>query len=216
MSPSQRWEFWIDRGGTFTDCLGRDPSSGEVCVAKVLSTQRAPLEGIRQILGLGPGDPIPASDVRMGTTIATNALLERKGTPFALVITRGFRDLLEIGTQARPDIFDLRIHKPEVLYQEVLEVAARADAEGQILERPDPDEVRVQLRALVERGLRSVAIVILHAYQAAELERELGEIALAVGFEHVALSHEVAAEIGLVARGVRVPFHHTKNGFFAL
>ena len=201
MTVEGRWEFWIDRGGTFTDCLGRDPVSGEVRVAKLLSSDRAPLEGIRMILGLAPGAPIPPCDVRMGTTIATNALLERQGAPCALVITRGFRDLLEIGTQARPHIFDLEIHKPEGLYQEVLEVSARADAEGRVLERPDPDQVRSELRALCERGLRSIAVVLLHAYRAGELEREIGELAREVGFEHVALSHEVAAEIGMVARG---------------
>jgi 5-oxoprolinase (ATP-hydrolysing) len=201
MTARARWEFWIDRGGTFTDCLGRDPESGEIRVEKVLSSDRAPLDGIRQILGLAADDPIPACDIRMGTTIATNALLERKGTACALVITRGFRDLLEIGTQARPRIFDLEIRKPDVLYREVLELSARADTEGRILERPDPDETRLALRGLRERGLRSVAIVLLHAYRAQSLEREIGALAREVGFEHVALSHEVAAEIGVLGRG---------------
>ena len=196
-----RWEFWIDRGGTFTDCLGRDPESGEIRVAKILSSDRAPLEGIRQILGLETSQPIPPSDIRMGTTIATNALLERKGAACALVISSGFRDLLEIGTQARPRIFDLEIRKPEVLYREVLEVHARADAKGHILERPEPDATRRALRELRERGLRSVAVVLLHAYRAQALERELGALASEVGFEHVALSHEVAAEIGVLGRG---------------
>ncbi|MEE9279572.1 MAG: hydantoinase/oxoprolinase N-terminal domain-containing protein, partial [Myxococcota bacterium] len=201
MTVRDRWEFWIDRGGTFTDCLGRDPESGEVRVAKVLSSDRAPIEGIRQILGLVESEPIPPCDIRMGTTIATNALLERKGTACALVITRGFRDLLEIGTQARPRIFDLEIRKPEVLYREVLEVDARADAEGAILERPDPEDTREALRAVRERGLRSVAIVLLHAYRAHTLELEIGALAREVGFDHVALSHEVAAEIGILGRG---------------
>ena len=201
MTARTRWEFWIDRGGTFTDCLGRDPESGEIRVEKVLSSDRAPLDGIRQILGLAASDPIPPCDIRMGTTIATNALLERKGTACALVITRGFRDLLEIGTQARPRIFDLEIRKPDVLYREVLELSARADPEGRILERPDPDETRLALRGLRERGLRSVAIVLLHAYRAQSLEREIGALAREVGFEHVALSHEVAAEIGVLGRG---------------
>ena len=191
----------MDRGGTFTDCLGRDPASGKILVAKILSSDRAPIEGIRQILGLETSDPIPPSDIRMGTTIATNALLERKGTACALVISSGFRDLLEIGTQARPHIFDLEIRKPEVLYREVLEVEARADAQGQILQRPDPDATRQALRELRERGLRSIAVVLLHAYRAQSLERELGALATEVGFEHVALSHEVAAEIGVLGRG---------------
>ena len=196
-----RWEFWIDRGGTFTDCLGRDPDTGAVHVAKVLSRDRAPLEGIRKLLGLAEDDAIPACDVRMGTTLATNALLERTGTPSALLITRGFRDLLEIGTQARPSIFDLEIRKPELLYREVLEVAARADAAGKVLERPDPDQLRRQLQGLLERGLRSLAVVVLHAYRAPELELEIGRIAAELGFLHTALSHEVAAEIGMGGRG---------------
>jgi 5-oxoprolinase (ATP-hydrolysing) len=137
----------------------------------------------------------------MGTTLATNALLERKGTPFALAITRGFRDLLAIGTQARPRIFDLEIRKPELLYRDVLEVDARADADGAVLARPDPKQLRADLARLRERGLASLAVVVLHAYRAAELEREIGAIAGEVGFTHVALSHEVAAEIGLLARG---------------
>ena len=201
MAGGARWEFWIDRGGTFTDCLGRDPQRRDIRVAKVLSSDRAPLVGIRQILGLAEGEPIPPCDIRMGTTIATNALLERKGAPCGLVITRGFRDLLEIGNQARPRIFDLEIHKLEALYREVLEVSARADPQGRVLERPDPAELRTGLRALRERGLRSLAVVVLHAYCAGELEREIGALATELGFEHVALSHDVAAEIGAVGRG---------------
>ena len=198
---ARRWEFWIDRGGTFTDCLGRDPASGAVSVAKLLSSDRAPLVGIREILGLAPDARIPPCDIRMGTTIATNALLERKGTDCALAITRGFRDLLEIGTQARPDIFALEIRKPEVLYREVLEVDARCDPQGGVLERPDPVALREELCALRERGHQSLAVVVLHAYRAGELEREIGALAREAGFEHVALSHEVAAEIGIVGRG---------------
>ncbi len=109
MAARGRTEFWIDRGGTFTDCIARDAETGRLRVAKRLSSDRAPLDAIRELLGLAPGAPIPPCDVRMGTTLATNALLERKGAPFALVITRGFRDLLAIGTQARPKLFDLAI-----------------------------------------------------------------------------------------------------------
>jgi 5-oxoprolinase (ATP-hydrolysing) len=198
---SGRWSFWIDRGGTFTDCLGLDPDSGEIRVAKVLSSDRAPLEGIRAILGLAANAPIPACDIRMGTTIATNALLERRGTPCVLVITRGFGDLLEIGTQARPRIFDLRIRKPEVLYREVIEVDARLDAAGEPLAGTDPGPLREQLEAARARGLESVAVVILHAHRNGAPEREIGAIARELGFGHVALSHEVDAEIGAVGRG---------------
>ncbi len=201
MARAGRWQFWIDRGGTFTDCLGLDPGSGEIRVAKLLSSDRAPLAGMREILGLAADEPIPPCDIRMGTTIATNALLERKGAACALLITRGFRDLLEIGTQARPDIFALEIRKPEVLYREILEVDARADPAGGVLARPDPERLRAELRALHERGLRSAAVVVLHAYCAGALEREIGELATEIGFEHLALSHEVAAELGLVGRG---------------
>jgi 5-oxoprolinase (ATP-hydrolysing) len=201
MGEPARWEFWIDRGGTFTDCLGRDPASGRLRVAKLLSSDRAPLRAIRTLLGIGEAEPIPACDIRMGTTLATNALLERKGTRFALAITRGFRDLLAIGTQARPRIFDLEIRKPELLYREVLELDARADASGTVLARPEPARLRSELRLLRERGFSSLAVVVLHAYRAGELEREIGDAAREVGFTHVALSHEVAAEIGLLARG---------------
>ncbi len=201
MGEAPRWEFWIDRGGTFTDCIGRDPASGRLRVAKVLSSDRAPLVAIRALLGLGDTVPIPACDIRMGTTLATNALLERKGTEFALAITRGFRDLLAIGTQARPRIFDLEIRKPGLLYREVLELDARADAHGAVLARPDPALLRAELARLRARGFASLAVVVLHAYRAGELEREIGEAAREAGFRHVALSHEVASEIGLLARG---------------
>jgi 5-oxoprolinase (ATP-hydrolysing) len=198
---SARWEFWIDRGGTFTDCLGRDPDNGQIHVAKVLSSGKAPVEGIRRILGLRENEAVPACDVRMGTTVATNALLERKGAPCGLVISRGFRDALEIGTQARPKIFELHIKKPDLLYRHVVEVDARADAQGRVLARPTSEVARTAFVELREKGLDSVAIVLLHAYRAPELELWLGELARKAGFSHVSLSHEVANEIGLVARG---------------
>ena len=201
MSGAERWEFWIDRGGTFTDCLGRDPRGGGLRVAKVLSSDGAPLVGIREILGLEPGAPIPPCDIRMGTTIATNALLERHGVRCALLITRGFGDLLEIGTQARPRIFELEIRKPEVLYERVVEIDARADRDGGVLQRPDPGELRRQLEALRADGIDSLAVVVLHAYCAPGLEKEIGALAREVGFGDVALSHEVAAEIGILGRG---------------
>ncbi len=195
------WQFWIDRGGTFTDCLGLAPASGELRVQKVLSSDRAPLVGIRALLRIADDEPIPPCSVRMGTTVATNALLERKGVRTALVITRGFADLLEIGTQARPRLFDLAIVKPQVLYGAVLEVDARAAADGSVLSRPDPAAVRADLERLRADGFESVAVVVLNAHVCASLEEELGSVARAVGFSHVALSHEVAAEIGMLARG---------------
>lgn len=194
------WTFLIDRGGTFTDCIGVAPGGTRELSTKVLSSDRAPIEAIRKLLGLGPGQPIPACHVRMGTTVATNALLERKGTPTLLVITRGFRDLMAIGVQARPDLFALDIRKPEVLYQRVLEVDARASADGTILIRPDTTQTLAELTAARAAGIQSVAVVTLHACAAPALERELGELARQAGFEHISLSHEVAPELGMLRR----------------
>jgi 5-oxoprolinase (ATP-hydrolysing) len=200
--PGPRYrQFWIDRGGTFTDCLGHDPDTGAIGVTKVLSSDRAPIDGIRRLLGLGEGQAVPPSEIRMGTTIATNALLERKGARCALVISRGFRDLLAIGDQVRPDIFDIEIRQPERLYQQVVEVAARAAADGTVLERPDPAELRDRLRELCQHGIDSLAVVVLHGCRAPQLEREIGAVAAELGFARVSLSHQVAAEIGVVARG---------------
>jgi 5-oxoprolinase (ATP-hydrolysing) len=193
-------DFFIDRGGTFTDCLGVD-EHGTVRLAKVLSSDRAPLEGIRQLLGLDAAQPIPACRVRMGTTLATNALLERTGERFALLITRGFRDLLRIGTQARPDLFALAIHKPSTLYDEVLELDARCDPAGNPLERPDRARLAEELGALRARGIDSVAVVVLGDHRRGTLEREVGELCRAAGIGEVSLSHELAPRIGLLLRG---------------
>jgi len=193
-------DFFIDRGGTFTDCLGID-QHGTLRLAKVLSSDRAPLEGIRQLLGLGADQAIPACRVRMGTTLATNALLERKGERFALLITRGFRDLLQIGTQARPELFALAIHKPSVLYDEVLELDARADREGVPLVRPDRAALSSQLLALRARGIDSVAVVVLGDHRTGALEREVGELARAAGIAEISLSHQLAPRLGLLLRG---------------
>ncbi len=201
MGDHERWQFWIDRGGTFTDCLGVEPGSGVIRTAKVLSSDRAPLDGIRALLGIASDAPIPSCAVRMGTTLATHALLERKGTPTALAITRGFGDLLAIGDQTRPDLFALEVHKPGVLYREVFEVEARCDAAGRVLEEPHETSVRAQLSALRARGIDSLAIVFLHAYRAGALETRVGAWAHEEGFTHVSLSHVVAAEIGMLGRG---------------
>ncbi|HYP98447.1 MAG TPA: hydantoinase B/oxoprolinase family protein [Polyangiaceae bacterium] len=193
-------DFFIDRGGTFTDCLGVD-EAGAVHLAKVLSSDRAPLEGIRQLLGLRADQAIPPCRVRMGTTLATNALLERKGERFALLITRGFRDLLQIGTQARPDLFALAIQKPSVLYEEVLEVDARCDRNGVALERPDRAQLLADLEQLRARGIDDVAVVVLGDHQSGALELELAEIVRAAGISQVSLSHQLAPRLGLLARG---------------
>jgi 5-oxoprolinase (ATP-hydrolysing) len=193
-------DFFIDRGGTFTDCLCID-DHGRLRVAKVLSSDRAPLEGMRQLLGLPEGAPIPASRVRMGTTLATNALLERTGQRFALLITRGFADLLAIGTQARPDLFALDIHKPGVLYERVLEIDARADRDGTPVLRPEREALLAELRELRAEGIDSVAVVVHGDHRTGVLERAVGELARAAGIANVTLSHEVAPRLGLLARG---------------
>lgn len=192
------WQFWIDRGGTFTDCLGRAPD-GSIRIAKVLSGDRAPLDGIRRILGLDDGAPIPPCEVRMGTTVATNALLERKGVATGLVITRGFGDLLAIGTQARPELFALDVVKPPPLHRACLEVDARLDAAGRVLAEPDEPALLEALRAL--RGAcESAAVVVMHAYRDDALERSIAALARRAGFDHVTTSRELAAEPGLLAR----------------
>lgn len=198
------WQFFIDRGGTFTDCLGVGPDGTRKAI-KVLSSDDAPLLAIRQLLKLDEETPIPSCEVRVGTTLATNALLERKGARTLLVITRGFADLLEIGTQARPAIFALDIKKPEVLYERVIESCARAKPDGEVacetvaLET-EREAVLSALREARSSGLESVAVVVLNGHVAAPLERDLEQGARAAGFSHVSMSHECANEVGLLAR----------------
>jgi 5-oxoprolinase (ATP-hydrolysing) len=200
IGATSTWQFWIDRGGTFTDCLGRSPN-GELKFVKVLSSDQAPLEGIRRLLKLAENDPIPACEVKMGTTIATNALLERKGRPHALLITRGFADALEIGTQQRPDIFEIRIIKPSVLYKTVDEIDERISAGGEILRSPDLQQAQQKLQELLDQGLDNLAIVFLHGFAFPQHEKKIGEMARSLGFRNVSCSHEVCPEIGLTARG---------------
>ena len=193
------WQFWIDRGGTFTDCLGRDPASGAVQAVKVLSSDGAPLEGIRRLLGIAADAAIPPCEVRMGTTLATNALLERRGVPCALAVTRGFGDLLAIGDQSRPELFALDIVKPPPLAEVVVEVDARLAADGAVLAR-DGENLAAALAAARERGAESLAVVVLHAYLDDALEREVGEAARRAGFAHLTLSAELSGEQGFLAR----------------
>ena len=196
------WSIWLDRGGTFTDGIGRAPG-GELRVAKVLSRDDAPggaaVAAIRALLGLGPDEPVPPCDVRMGTTLATNALLERRGAPTALAITRGFADLCAIGDQTRPDLFALDIVRPEVLYREVIEIDARAAPDGTVLAAPG-DELEAELAAARARGCTSLAVVVLHAYAAPALEQAVAEVARRAGFAHVSCSAEAGAEIGVLGR----------------
>ena len=203
-----RWRFWIDRGGTFTDIVGRCPS-GELHTAKLLSDNPehyddAAIEGIRRLLDLDPDESIPAEridHVRMGTTVATNALLERRGERTALLITRGFGDALRIGHQARPDIFALNIRRPELLYETVLEIDERVRADGKVLQAPKPAQVFEALQALYQRGIRALAIVFVHGYRYPEHEQLVARLARDVGFKQISLSHEVSPLIRLIGRG---------------
>ena len=206
-NSSPRWDFWIDRGGTFTDVIGRDPK-GKLHVRKLLSESPAyvdaAVQAIRDLLGLAAGAPIPADTigfVKMGTTVATNALLERRGERTLLVTTKGFRDALEIGYQSRPKIFARNIVKPEQLYSDVVEIDERVLADGVILRRPDLAVVRRQLEAAKAQGFDAIAIVFMHAYRSPEHERQVAVVAREIGFAQVSVSHECSALIKLVGRG---------------
>jgi len=206
--PDGKWEFWIDRGGTFTDVIGRRPDNTLVA-HKLLSEQPhanrdAAVQGIRDLLGVAAGAPIPQERIRsvkMGTTVATNALLERKGERTLLLITRGFRDALRIGYQARPKIFARHIIKPAMLYEEVVEVDERVRADGTVERAPDLDPIRAILAAALARGIGAVAIVLLHSYRYPEHERRLAALARELGFPQVSVSHEISPLIKLVGRG---------------
>ncbi|KAI0509413.1 hydantoinase B/oxoprolinase [Xylaria bambusicola] len=254
MSPTEQQRgirIAIDRGGTFTDCVGT--LNGEDVVIKLLSEDPAnyddaPLEGIRRIMShfqnreIPRGEPLDTSQIdsiRMGTTVATNALLERKGEKIALVVTKGFRDCLTIGNQSRPKIFDLAIKKPDVLYEEVVEIDERVTLEDyaedpvrnvtkaevragspeaakselvmglsgeavRVLERPPEDKIKDQLKNIYDKGIRSIAVCLMHGYTFPDHEAMIGRIAKDIGFEHVSLSHELMPMIKLVSRATSV------------
>lgn len=202
------WQFWIDRGGTFTDIVAARPN-GRLEALKLLSSapllyRDAATEGIRRFLGLEPGARIPAdliASVRIGTTVATNALLERKGAPTVLVITAGLEDQLEIGTQARPDIFARRVVKPDMLYRRVLGAAERVRADGTVETPLDEAALADGLAAARRAGCTSAAIVLMHAYAYPDHERRAAALARDAGFEQVSVSHEIAPLIKIVPRG---------------
>jgi 5-oxoprolinase (ATP-hydrolysing) len=203
-----RWQFWIDRGGTFTDIVARRPD-GQLVTHKLLSDNPArnadaAVAGIRELLGLDTDAPIPARQieaVRMGTTVATNALLERKGARTVLVITRGFGDALRIGYQDRPHIFSRNIVLPELLYERVVEVDERVIADGTPLRAPDLDRLAAELQAAHDDGIRAVAVVCLHSHLYPAHEQAIGKVAEQIGFPQISLSAEVSPLIKLVSRG---------------
>jgi len=204
----KRWQFWIDRGGTFTDVVGRRPD-GSLITHKLLSDnpeqyRDAAVAGIRHLLGLQAGEPVTPERVecvKMGTTVATNALLERKGEPTLLVTTRGFRDALRIAYQNRPRLFDRRIVLPELLYSEVVEAHERLAAQGDVIEPLDQAHLRAQLQQAFGHGLRSVAIVFMHGYRFTQHEQAAARIAREIGFTQVSTSHETSPMMKFVSRG---------------
>lgn len=199
-----QWQFWIDRGGTFTDVVARDPQ-GLLHTAKLLSSDPeryadAAVEAIRRLTGAGDG-PIPPCTLRIGTTIATNALLERKGEPVLLAITKGFRDAIRIGYQDRPDLFARRIDLPPPLHADVVEMDERLMQDGTILTPLDEVAAQAALQRGYDAGLRAVAIVLMHGYRYPAHEQALARIARQIGFTQISVSHEVAPLIKLVGRG---------------
>ena len=203
-----KWSFWVDRGGTFTDIVARAPDGG-FQTRKVLSEnpeayEDAALHGIRDLMGLAPEAAIPSDridGIKMGTTVATNALLERKGDRTLLLITRGFRDALKIGHQARPDIFAKVIVKPDMLYERVAEVDERVRADGTVEAEPDLDAVRATLEQAKADGIDAVAIAFMHAYAYPDHERRVADLARSLGFAQVSASHAVSPLMKLVPRG---------------
>jgi len=202
------WHFWIDRGGTFTDVVAKTPE-GNIVTAKLLSENPgvypdAAIAGIRQLMGIAREAPIPVANiavVKMGTTVATNALLERKGEKTLLAITAGFRDQLRIAYQNRPRIFDMHIRLPELLYSDVIEIAERISAGGEVITPLDEAGIRTGLEAAYSRGLRAVAVVCMHSYRYRQHELRVAEIARQVGFTQVSASSEVSPVMKIVSRG---------------
>jgi 5-oxoprolinase (ATP-hydrolysing) len=203
-----KWQFWIDRGGTFTDIVAKRPD-GSLVTHKLLSEnpeqyRDAAVAGIRHLLGLQPGQVISAdlvACVKMGTTVATNALLERKGEPTLLVTTQGFRDALRIAYQNRPRLFDRHIVLPELLYQEVIEAQERVGAHGELVQDLDQAHLRAELQAAFARGLRSVAVVFMHGYRYTAHEQAAADLARELGFTQVSTSHETSPMMKFVSRG---------------
>ncbi|NEX16700.1 MAG: 5-oxoprolinase [Halochromatium sp.] len=206
--PASGWEFWIDRGGTFTDIIGRRPD-GSLLTTKLLSENPeaypdAAIEGIRRLLALAPDEPLPSAAieaVKMGTTVATNALLERKGDRVLLLVTGGFRDALRIGYQDRPQLFARQIILPEMLYERVEEVRERVGADGRLVTPLDLEELRPRLEQAYQEGIRAVAILCMHGYRYPAHEQRLKALAQSIGFQQISTSHETSPLIKLISRG---------------
>ncbi len=203
MTDAGRWQFWIDRGGTFTDIVARRPD-GSLVTHKLLSDNPeqytdAAVAGIRHLLGLSPGEPVTSAQVacvKMGTTVATNALLERKGEPTLLVTTRGFRDALRIAYQNRPRLFERHIVLPELLYQAVVEAQERVGVDGEVLQALDEAHLRAQLLHWRGQGLRSVAIVFMHGWCHTAHEQAAVRIARDAGYTQVSASRRDEVVVG--------------------
>ncbi|MBL0915727.1 MAG: 5-oxoprolinase, partial [Sphingopyxis sp.] len=199
-----RWHIWIDRGGTFTDVVARSPE-GAVVTTKYLSEDPArpgdaAVNAIRDLTGAGSG-ALPPLAIRMGSTVATNALLERKGEPTLLAITQGFGDALTIGYQDRPELFARKLDRTPPPHAEVAEIVERVGPDGAVLKALDEDQARAALQAARDRGLTSIAIVLMHSYRYPAHEARLAEIAREIGFTQISTSHEVSALIKLIGRG---------------
>jgi len=207
-SYDNQWQFWIDRGGTFTDIVAQNPE-GEIIVHKLLSENPdrysdAPIQGIRDILGISQSAPIPIDQIaaiKMGTTVATNALLERKGDRTVLLITKGFRDALRIGYQHRPNIFAREIVLPEMLYEQVIEIEERYRADGEVLIPLNEKLAIAELQKAYNLGIRSCAIALMHSYRYSHHEKRLAELAQQIGFTQISVSHEVSSLIKFISRG---------------
>ena len=202
-----KWFFAIDKGGTFTDVIGIDPQK-KIHTSKILSKSStytdSIIEGIRRILKLDNDEAIPIKKIdriRLGTTIATNALLERKGATTALVITSGFKDLLEIGNQSRPSLFDLSIVKPKQLYSSVIEVDERLDSNGNIVTKLNKIKLEKNLYTLYKNGCNSLAIVLLHSWKNPIHEEICFDIARKIGFNNISISNQIMPLINVVSRG---------------
>ena len=205
VGEDKRWQFWIDRGGTFTDVVARRPD-GQLITHKLLSDNPeqysdAAVEGVRRLLDDIELTKDPVAIIKMGTTVATNALLERKGDRTLLVTTRGFADALRIAYQNRPRLFDLEIKRSELLHERVLEIDERIDAKGEVLLPMNESLAKAGMQVAFDEGIRSVAILLMHGYRYSEHERQLKLMAHDIGFEQVSVSHEVSPLMKLVGRG---------------